>query len=178
MEGHLRMSRKELRRKTVLEVVADQRLALVAASEELELSYRQMLRIWKRFQAEGEAGLVHRSRGRPSSRMKPSGFRAKVLARYRERYAAHELGPTLAAEKLGEEHLVVDHETLRRWLLAEGLWCKHRRRRTHRLRRQLQKRAGALANAPFRERRQQVAALRRPKLRLAGRGRPCYTRAR
>jgi hypothetical protein len=108
------------------------------------LSYRQTLRIWKRFEAQGDAGLVHRSRGRPSSRAKPPGFRAKVLARYRERYAAHELGPTLAAEKLGEEHLVVDHETLRRWLLAEGLWWKHRRRRAHRLRRERRAHFGEL----------------------------------
>ena len=144
MERHLRMSRKELRRKTVLEGVADQRLALGAASEELGLSYRQTLRVWKRFQAEGDAGLVHRSRGRPSSRGKPAGFRARVLARYRERYAAHELGPTLASEKLEEAGLSVDHETLRRWLLTEGLWCKHRRRRAHRIRRERKSHFGEL----------------------------------
>jgi hypothetical protein len=44
-----------------------------------------------------------------------SGF----LARYDQRYA--DFGPTLAAEYLGrEDRLEVDHETLRRWLIAEG----------------------------------------------------------
>ena len=37
-------------------------------------------------------------------------------------------GPTLAAEHLAEEDgLVIDHETLRRWMLAEGLWSRQRK---------------------------------------------------
>jgi hypothetical protein len=56
-----------------------------------------------------------------------------VLARYKERYAG--FGPTLAAEKLSEEGLAVDHETLRRWLLEAGEWERRRKRRQHRQRR-------------------------------------------
>jgi hypothetical protein len=45
-------------------------------------------------------------------------------------------GPTLAAEHLAaEDGLQVDAETLRRWMLAEGLWSRERRRRRHRRRR-------------------------------------------
>ena len=70
------------------------------AAKRLDLSYRQVLRSYERFMLEGDAGLVHRSRGRPSNRRLPERFRQKVLKRYEERYEEHELGPTLAAEKL------------------------------------------------------------------------------
>jgi len=41
-------------------------------------------------------------------------------------------GPTLAAEKLLEVGLRVSHETLRRWLVVEGLWKKKKKRGPHR----------------------------------------------
>lgn len=135
MEGHLLMSAKELERKRVFELVQECRITLREASERLGLSYRQTLRVHGRFLREGAGGLVHRSRGRASNRGHSSSFRALVLSRYREMYKAHGFGPTLAAEKLLAEGLCVDHETLRRWLLAEGEWEKRRKRRKHRCRR-------------------------------------------
>ena len=77
-----------------------------------------------------------------SNRRKPVSVRAAVLEAYRERYGA--LGPTLALELLREEGLEVDHETLRRWLLAEDLWHKSRKRKVHRTRRARRSRFGAL----------------------------------
>ncbi len=135
MEGQLLMSRKELHRKTVLELVQAGRIALVEAAERMDLSYRQTLRVFARFSTQGDAGLMHRRRGQSSNRAYPAAFRDKVLRRYRERYKDHDVGPTLAAEKLAEEGLRVDHETLRRWLLKEGDWKKRRKRKTHRSRR-------------------------------------------
>ena len=135
MKGHLLMSRKELHRKSVLELAVAKRITLVEASKRMHLSYRQTLRVFERFVNEGDAGLVHRRRGRSSNRAHPAAFRNKVLRRYRKRYKVHDVGPTLAAEKLASEGLVVDHETLRRWLLEEGDWKKRRRRKTHRSRR-------------------------------------------
>jgi hypothetical protein len=39
-------------------------------------------------------------------------------------------GPTLAAEHLAEEDgVVIDHETLRRWMLEAGLWSGQRKRK-------------------------------------------------
>ena len=46
-------------------------------------------------------------------------------------------GPTSAAEHLeSEDGIKVDAETLRRWMLAEGLWSPAWKRREHRRRRQ------------------------------------------
>lgn len=125
------MSRKERNRLTIMVGVKGQELTLVQAADVLGLSYRQTKRVWRRYQAEGDAGLVHRLRGKPSARRKPAALRAQVLARYaEERYA--DFGPTLMAEELGKEGLVVDHETLRRWGLATGQWTLRRRRQAHR----------------------------------------------
>jgi molybdenum-dependent DNA-binding transcriptional regulator ModE len=124
------MSQTERKRLVVMTEIKQRKLRLVEASQVLDLSYRQVKRIWQRFRRLGDAGLVHRARGRPSQRRKGRRLRQRVLARYQARYP--DFGPTLAAEKLVAEGLVVDHETLRRWLLEEGLWHLRRRRSVHR----------------------------------------------
>jgi len=144
MEGHLLMSQRELERKRVMEHVVEGRITLRKASELLQVSYRQAVRICNRFKKDGAKGLVHRSRGRPSSRRHPEALRQKVLKRYEERYGQFDLGPTLLAEKLAEENLVVDHETLRRWLIQEGHWKKRRKRSQHRSRRERRRHFGEL----------------------------------
>ena len=125
------MSGKERERMTVMVGVKDQELTLVQASELMGVGYRQSKRIWRRYQEGGDEGLVHRLRGKPSGRRKPPELRAQALARYaEERYA--DFGPTLVAEHLLKEKMVVDHETLRRWRLAAGLHTVRRRRQQHR----------------------------------------------
>jgi hypothetical protein len=110
--------------------VKAEELSLVEAAEVLGLSYRQTRRVWRRYQADGDAGLVHRLRGQPGKRRKPAKLRARIMARVAQRYP--DFGPTLAAEYLAKDGMAVDHETLRRWLLAEGKRTVRRRRQRHR----------------------------------------------
>lgn len=131
MEGHMLMSVKERLRKSLLERVCRGELSLRDASAQLGLCYRQTRRVYKEFRAHGDAGLVHRARGRPSNRCKPVEFRERVLKRCVERYLPLGMGPTLMAEKLTGEGLAVDEETLRRWLLKAGLWRKRRKSSKH-----------------------------------------------
>jgi len=126
----LLMRGKERKRLVVLAGVKQGKLSVAGAGRLLGVCYRQAKRIWSRFKRLGEAGLVHGNRGKPGPRRKSVALRSRVLARYRQRYA--DFGPTLAAEKLQEEGLVVDHETLRRWLVAKGLWSSRRPRQQHR----------------------------------------------
>jgi hypothetical protein len=87
--------------------------------------------------------LLHRSRGRASGRRIEVSERQKGLAAYRERYLG--FGPTQAAEKLGECHGVwVSHDTVRRWLIAEGLMERGRRGRRSRRRRLRKARFGQM----------------------------------
>ena len=71
-----------------------------------------------------------------------------MLALVREKYSGDRFtrfGPTLAAEHLAsEDGLVVDHETLRRWLLAAGLWQRRRHRSVSRQRRERKAHFGEL----------------------------------
>jgi transposase len=129
-EGMLEMSEKERERLRVMDLVKGLRIKLKKAAELIGVSYRQSKRIYRRYRDEGDKGLVHRSRGRVSNRRKDPMIREKVLERYRERYGG--FGPTLASEKLEEEGYKVHDETLRLWLLEEGLWQKKRKRRRHR----------------------------------------------
>jgi transposase-like protein len=88
----------------------------------------------QRLEQGGDASLVHGLRGQPSNRRKDAKLRRRVLQVYRK--DLHDFGPTFAAEKLAERGLEVSPDTLRRWLLAEGLWQPQRRRQQHRSRRQ------------------------------------------
>jgi hypothetical protein len=97
------------------------------------LSVRQVRRVQRKLERAGDAALVHGLRGKPSNRRFPPGFRKKVLAAYRQRF--QDFGPTFASEKLAEQELIVSPSTLRRWLLAEGLWQRRRQREPHRSRR-------------------------------------------
>lgn len=142
LEGHLLMSSKERKRAVIFSAVESGSMTLAEASEALGLSRRQVSRVYKRYCAEGDGGLVHRSRGTPSNRRKPPAFQAQVLARYRERYEG--FGPTLAAEKLGEDGLVVAVETLRRWLIGANLLPRRRKRRPFFQRRERRAHFGAL----------------------------------
>jgi len=121
MGGNLLMSKKERIRKVIFEGVKEGRLSIQEASVRLGISYRQGKRIYRRFRLEGDKGLLHRGRGRPSNRAKPVAVREKAIARYQARYMG--FGPTLACEKLAEEGFVLHHETLRRWLIKELLWA-------------------------------------------------------
>ncbi len=133
------MSSRELERVEVMGRVDSGNLKLKHAAELLELSYRQTKRLWRRYRKKGAEGLKHGHAGRSSNRGKPKKLRRRVLQLIQKKYSGSEetrFGPTLAAEHLAEEDgIVVDHETLRRWMLAEGLWSRQRKRKKHHQRR-------------------------------------------
>jgi transposase len=142
------MSARELKRVGVMERVKAGTLTLTAAAQLLDLSYRQAKRVSRRYCAEGATGLRHRSAGRRSNRTTDAAVRERVLALVREKYSGpidERFGPTLAAEHLAsEDAIVVDHETLRRWMLDAGLWSRARKRRPHRRRRERKPHFGEL----------------------------------
>jgi transposase len=128
------LSKRELQRSGVLARAKAGELRLKDAAEVMRVSYRQAKRLWARYQKHGAAGLKHASAGRVSNRKRPEKERKKILRKVQEKYSG--FGPTLAAEHLAsEDQLQVHPETLRRWMLNEGLWKKVRRRKQHRKRR-------------------------------------------
>jgi hypothetical protein len=128
------MSSKERERLVVMRRVESGEMLLKEAAWQMGVSLRQAVRIKQCFLKDGAEGLVHQARGMPSHRKKPAAFKSEVLDVYRERY--RDFGPTLAVEKMREhEKIAVGRETLRQWLMAEGLWVCGAKERIHRSKR-------------------------------------------
>ena len=125
------MRQRDLKRLHVIRKVVEGSLTQKQAAEVVSLSERQIRRIIRRIEAEGDKGMQHRSRGRQSNRKLPKKLTEKVVRLYQEKYQG--FGPTLAAEKLLElEGIAVSKETLRTWLIEAGQWQKGRKVRAHR----------------------------------------------
>src|SRR6185312_8051938 len=140
--GELRMSEKERVRLDALGRVKRKELTVLAAAELMGLSLRQARRIWKRFKAAGDEGLVHQLRGRSSNRRLSADLRARAVKLHQEKYA--DFGPTFACEKLAEEGLELSPDTLVAILKEVGLWRRRRRRGKHRKRRERRSSFGSM----------------------------------
>ncbi len=130
-EDRVVMSGSELRRVHVIRQVIEQQRTQRKAGEALGVTVRHIRRLRDRLQAEGNGGLAHRSRGKPSNRRTPASVKRQVLQLYARHYG--DFGPTLAVEQLANRHgLRLSDETLRRWLRAAGIAHFTRRARPHR----------------------------------------------
>jgi len=130
-EDIIMVSQRELKRLHIIQKVLNEKLSQVEAGEILLLSDRQIRRIVSKIRQEGDKGIRHGLRGKPSSRMLPKKVKEKAIRLYREKYKG--FGPTLLSEKLLElEGIKTSKETLRNWLIETGDWEKVRKNRTHR----------------------------------------------
>jgi hypothetical protein len=93
------------------------------------LSTRQTRRLLAAYRDGGGGALIHKARGRTSNNRLIAGIREYVIELVRSRYA--DFGPSLAAEVLFEKDGVkVSRETLRRWMVEDGLWLSRKQRRS------------------------------------------------
>ncbi len=125
----IEISRKELKRLFIIQKVLDGSMNQEEASSLLSLSTRQIRRLMKRIMTQGDEGILHRSRGRPSNHRYPEEMRERAVSIYREKYNG--LGPTSAARKLAElDNIRIHNETLRKWLIESGDWNKGMSKKT------------------------------------------------
>jgi transposase len=137
------LRQKDLRRLYVIHKVLEGTMTQKEAAQLISLSERQICRIVQRIRQEGDKGICHRARGKPSNRKLPKKLKERIVRLYRTTYA--DFGPTLFTEKLEErEGVVISRETARAWLMEEGVWKKHRRRREHRQWRERKDRLGEM----------------------------------
>jgi len=121
MRGQITMSAKEAERISVLDDVKARRLKQRQAAGILGISARQLRRILRRYKQEGKQGLIHRSRGRISNRAIAQEEKDRAIEIIRQCYV--DFGPTLAHEKLQEQHGVqFGVDTLRKEMIKQGLW--------------------------------------------------------
>ena len=134
---------KDLRRLHVVHKVLEGTMTQREAAELVSLSERQIRRIVERIRQEGDKGVCHTARGKPSNRRLPEKLKDRIVHLYKTTYA--DFGPTLFTEKLEErEGISISRETARTWLKEEGLWKTHRRRKAHRQWRERKDRYGEM----------------------------------
>ena len=125
-EDKIMMGPEDLKRLQIIGKVFDGRINQQEAAELLGITDRQVRRIVKRIRKEGERGIIHASRGRQGHHRIADAVRGVILDLYRERY--NDFGPLLASEKLFElDKIKIHEETLRLWLIEEGLWRPNQR---------------------------------------------------
>lgn len=139
----LTMTQRECDRTKIIAHVCESAMTAVEASELLDVSERHVYRLLECYREEGDRGLIHKLRGRPSNRGYPQEIREHVIALYWKQY--RDYGPTLFAELLVSSHKIsVDHETVRRWLMAAGGTNVQRKKRPHRRKRERRAALGEL----------------------------------
>lgn len=123
----IELSQKERDRLKVLHELQEGHIRQVEAARRLERSDRQVRRLLVRVRAEGDRGVVHGLRGRPSNRKIAEPIQQRALRLLRQPLYAG-FGPTLAANHLQRARMRVSCETVRKWMTAAGLWQPRRRR--------------------------------------------------
>ena len=132
MEGLLTMTSRELDKLRVIRQVLEHKLRWREAAEQLGMSARQIARLCVRVRTAGNQGIIHRLRDCPSNHQLPAGRLAKALELVKTRYP--DFGPTFATEKLhARHHLVLSPSTLRRGMIASGLWRPRHGKIRHRV---------------------------------------------
>ena len=115
------MSLKEAKRAHILEQMTAGKISQAEAAKRIGITVRQVHRLDKRYRAFGLAGLISKKRGRiPNNRIEPA-VRAQAIKLIGAHYA--DFGPTLAAQKLSEQHAIrLSVETVRQQMIAAGYW--------------------------------------------------------
>lgn len=120
----LTMTDNEIYKINTIKNVIDKLISGVEAAALLNICPRQVYRLKKSYLKHGPEGLISHKRGKPSNNQHKYQFKLQVLDLVQTRY--QDFGPTLAHEKLIELHgISVGLETLRRWMIADGLWKPH-----------------------------------------------------
>ena len=129
------MSDKEILRGQLMAQLVEGKLDQKSAAARLAISVRQVKRLKRRYLNEGAPGLISNKRGQASNRRIPASVIAQALALIQAHYS--DFGPTLAAEKLREQHAIsLSVETVRQQMIAAGYWKPKRGQvaRTHPMR--------------------------------------------
>lgn len=125
------MTQGELKKLHVIRKAIDKAITQAEAAQILDIATRQVRRLVKRVRLQGDKGITHKNRGKPSNRAKPDNLKDKALKLCRQKYK--DFGPTLASEKLFEiDKIKVHDETLRLWFIEDSIAYKSRKKRPHR----------------------------------------------
>jgi len=129
------MNKKELTRMEVIQKLEEKRMRQKEAAEMLGISERHVRRLLSAYREESEVGLISKRRGKPSNNQLKPEIKQQVIDLLYSRY--QDFGPTLAHEKISEDHgLQLSVESVRKIMITEGIWKprKVKRKAVHQLR--------------------------------------------
>jgi len=122
------LSAKEIDRLEIVQLVTSKRLSVTKAAERCGVSRTWMSQLVNAYRREGASALASGRRGKPANNKYGDELQQRVCSIVREHYS--DFGPTLAAEYLAERHdITVSRETLRKWMVADGIWTTRAARR-------------------------------------------------
>lgn len=132
MDERLNMSNDDIDRLRTVRDITDGKLMWREAAEVLDLSERQVARLCARVRDEGNRGILHRLRGRPSNNRHDEELLGQALSALHNPLW-HDFRPTFSQGKLDKLHGIrLSAETVRKLMMLTGLWELHRRRAKHR----------------------------------------------
>jgi transposase len=115
------MSDKELLRSQLMGQLVEGKLSQSEAAARLNVSVRQVKRLKRSYVLAGADGLISKKRGQPSNRRVAPTVLTQALKWIGTHYS--DFGPTLAAEKLREQHdVALSVETVRKLMITHGYW--------------------------------------------------------
>lgn len=134
MNGVITMTKKNLETLKVMALLSEKKLTQIEAGKRLRLTDRQIRNIFNRYKEFGNQGVISRKLGKAGNRQLPKGLKDKALSLIKTTYEG--FGPTLAAEKLLENHNIkLSVETIRNMMISHHLWIPAQpRKKIHKLR--------------------------------------------
>ncbi len=128
------MSTKELKRLHLVKKAEEKLITQKEAANMLNVSERQFRRMLSRVRTEGDTGLIHKLREKPSHRKFDPLFSENIVKIYKKEFLGYK--PTFFTERLSDEYnITISKESARQILMKEELWtpkkkkCKHRTKR-------------------------------------------------
>lgn len=129
------MSKKEREQLIVFKKLEAREITQTVAAQLLGMTQRGVRKKFKRYKKEGEAGIIHKSRGAPSPKRWKEIERTVALSLLTSDLYK-DFGPTFAVEQLAQQGIRVSKETVRKLMIEQGLWLHKKRRITFRKQRE------------------------------------------
>lgn len=115
---------REQEKLTVITALLQRKITNGEAATTLKLSLRQIKRLKKRVWQKGNQALIHQLKGKVSNHHIADTIKNQALGLIKEKYL--DFKPKFASEKLAEMNSLIIHpQTLRRWMIKDGLWKAH-----------------------------------------------------
>src|ERR1700722_13133958 len=124
-----KLTGREQERIAVLTAAIARRVTNGQAAKQLHLSVRQVQRAKKAIAHQGQSGIVHKLKGKPSNHRIRDETKQKALILIKKHYS--DFKPAFATEKLQQNHdITISSQTTRRWMTEVGIWKIRTRRQT------------------------------------------------